>query len=110
MYLVNNNFFVMSLFDFFLSPEERFEKNVTKAFESVIYLACHDAAGNNFTTDDRVLYAIKVAYEATLESEKLFNESGMSKNEYDSFVKKVMDKVGRKHIRNWDIKREAMRN
>lgn len=92
----------MSLFDFFLSPEEKFEKSVTKTFESGIYLATHDPSGNNFTSDARVLNALKVLYDATLESEKLFKESNMSKDEYKNFVLKIMDKVGRKHISNWD--------
>lgn len=92
----------MSFFDLFRSPEKRFENKVKSAFESVIYIACHDAAGNNFTTDARIIHAISVAYDATLKSEKLRNESGMSSDEYEQFVKDIMNQVGRKKLNNWD--------
>jgi len=92
----------MSLFDLFRSPEQRFKKKITSAYESVIYIACHDTAGNNFTTDDRILHAISVAYENLLKTEKLRNESGMSSIEYEHFVEEIKNKVGRKYINNWD--------
>lgn len=91
----------MGLFDFFRTPEQRFENYVTEAFDNVIYIATHDPNGNKFISDERILHAIAVAYDATLKSEKMRNKSNMSAEDYEQFVKNIRDKVGRNKFNNW---------
>ncbi len=92
----------MSFFDFFKSPEQNFENQIEKVFKNAVKNATKEAGGVPMLEGVLVFHAISVAYDTLRQDNALQIASGMSSNEYERFIQKIMNRIGRKKISNWD--------
>lgn len=92
----------MSFFDIFKSPEQKFENQIEKVFKNAVKNASKGSGGVPMLEGVLVFHAISVAYDTLRRDDNLRIASGMSTVEYGRLIQRVMDRIGRKEISNWD--------
>ncbi|MCQ2255489.1 MAG: hypothetical protein MJZ29_08325 [Bacteroidaceae bacterium] len=92
----------MWLFDLFKSKEQRFDDVVTKMFNDAAKKSLRECGGNEIVAGVMVFYSISTVYKELNENYHAHILSGMSRSEYMEIVERVMNKVGRRYLSNWD--------
>lgn len=92
----------MWLFDLFKSKEQRFENVVTKMFNDVAQKSLRECGESEMVAGVMVYYSISTVYKELNENYHLHILPGMSRTDYMEIVERVMNKVGRQYLSNWD--------
>lgn len=92
----------MSIFDIFRSKECILERKITKVYTNAVKNALCNSGGIPMMEGVMVFHAISVAYKKLKENTQLQTASGLSYFEYQELIKRIMNRVGRKEISNWD--------
>lgn len=92
----------MSIFDIFRSKESILERKITKVYTNAVKTALSNSGGIPMMEGIMVFHAISSAYKNLKENSQLQTASGLSHSEYQDLIKRIMNRIGRKEISNWD--------
>ena len=96
----------MGLFDFFTSSPE---KKMGKCFDNAVDNAVKSCGGNPMIAGVITFHAIAKTYDKLKLDKSMMQQCGLSDEEYQNLLDKVLNVKGREYISNWDQMRANSR-
>lgn len=92
----------MGLFDFWLSPSEKFEKKIESIFYNVKTIGSYYKSADATQNAAALMLALISVTKMTFEKRPYQKQFNLSDDDYETIVLKVLLKFCRKHITNFD--------